>query len=34
MCVFSTSGELLPDQQRFEDPTEKFDCAIELERNK
>lgn len=28
------SGELLLDQQRFEDAAEKFDAAIEIEKDK
>jgi hypothetical protein len=32
--VGSVSGELLLDQQRFQDAVEKFDRAIELERQK
>jgi import receptor subunit TOM70 len=29
-----SSGELLLDQQRYEDAVEKFDKAVELEKNK
>ena len=32
--IMSCSGELLLDQQRFEDAVEKFDKAIELENAK
>jgi import receptor subunit TOM70 len=32
--LFSSSGELLLDQQRFEDAVEKFERAIELEKIK
>jgi len=32
--LFSSSGELLLDQQRFEDAVEKFERAIELEKTK
>jgi import receptor subunit TOM70 len=34
ISFFHQSGELLLDQQRFQDAVEKFDRAIELERQK
>jgi import receptor subunit TOM70 len=34
MTLVPCSGELLLDQQRFQDAVEKFDRAIELERQK
>lgn len=32
--IFLLSGELLLDQQRFQDAVEKFDRAVELEKAK